>query len=426
MVSTLVLLAACHSTVDETGGKLIDAPPIAPDAPHHSVDAAPIQDTVQVLSYGFPASFAAYYTASTGTWQTPAFDGMYTYTLDVAGSDLYEFVLACDDGAGNSGASELAQAYPADPTQNYVYCEPASTASLGGGGGAAEVTGTMQQAGQLWLDAYVAGSATGPWSFDVSIYPQTYDLFATGSNAMLARFSDVISGTDNEPTIDLVADGAPYQVSANTVANAGSDALAMTVTFYSQNGYAQVTSAGTTANLPPAAVASNLEYQSVAAEATSADGLTVREASNSTGATAFTLPPALGGVVFAADGATTKVTFSTGVPNPTDEVLSLYASEIGATQSQQVQASEAWLTATGATALEFDASAPGFPTDHDAPPASTVAESLEIDGMSPDGVNSVTSIAFGPATAQPAHAHPRPRPDLRRVPHGASRSFARR
>jgi hypothetical protein len=352
----LALAAACSNN-SSPHGTLTDAKPQL-DAAHGSgappADAGP--QTIQVVSQASTPTYVAY-RAGDGAWKTPALesDG---YTYDVIATDDYVFVAAAISTDGSISIAEVA-AMAADGMQ-YFYCY--SDDDLGGGGQAVAVTGTMKQPGMVQMLEAATGSAAN-WTFSIAEPPSfTTDLFAVDSTSMMVM-RDVAIGsgaTQSVGTIDLSSSGTALVSSPITIANLDGGDTVSTTSYLSTANYTQLALTGTSATaitIPPATLVATSDFQTFEVDTHNATSAR-REQLYTTVPTAFTLLADLTGITFSTTTATWSSPLSTSMSDFFVDIEG--TSQTAPTYDVNITAMPDWLTATHATSLAIDESAPGW------------------------------------------------------------------
>jgi len=120
---------------------------------------------------------------------------------------------------------------------------------------------------------------------------------------------------------------------------------------------------GTVMTVPPDLLQSGEDFLSLYANVYSTDG-TYRSINDSWDDTTltFVLPPKLNGAAVTVTGGVAVATWTALPTTASEATLSLYGSG-QASQSQAINVTPSWLTATHATTLKFDTSAPMFSSE---------------------------------------------------------------
>lgn len=336
-----LLLAACGGGSDNNHHGIV----IADASIDTPIDMPPRQPVaVEFDVYGQPALVA--YRDGSGTWQTPTDDGQGRYTLNVTAD--YQVVVACTNGGQYQSTLYAATV---DDAAGYAFCNDAS-----GTGSTVTVTGTMAQAGQIFLEQE-QDSDTPNWNLSVDVSPRTHDLIAvdTAHHILMRRGLDITAATTLDP-IDLTGADSMTPLTLTLNGLGSGDQLFNGYELLTANDFAEFSSMTTSLYVPPASLIGSSDYQILFAEAY--DGTQVRYADTQfTGTeTTFTLPAAIPGVAFCKG----CVTF-TSLPAPFDGAQLTLDQDTGAQPVEQVvQASRSWITAKQATKLEFDVQPPGY------------------------------------------------------------------
>jgi hypothetical protein len=337
----LILLAACGGSHDNH--MVVLAPDAAPDA---DIDAPPPQPlAVELDVFGTP-SFIAYRDGD-GAWQTPTDDGQGTYTL--MATDDYQAVIVC--ASGGDAQSTLLSATVGDGRQ-FVFCDVGS----GDPPATVTVTGTMQQAGQVYMDDE-AESDTPNWNVALDVVPGTHDLYAidTDHHMLIRRGLDIAAATTLDP-IDLTGAASMTPVTLTLGGVGTGDMLYDAIDTFTDNGFLELTSTTTSLYAPPVSLLTGNDFQFIVAEAYSANDYRYAQAQFTGTETAFTLPDPLTGITFGKGSVSW-----TSLPAMYDGgSLTLDQTTAQGSVEQVVQATGRWLAAKQVTTLAFDVQPPGY------------------------------------------------------------------
>jgi hypothetical protein len=333
----VVVVAACSSS--EHHNMVVLEPDAAIDSPPPKQPVA-----VEFDVYGTPAFIA--YRDGSGAWQTPTGDAQGAYTLMV--TDDYQVVVTCTD-AGDA-QSTLVSAMADDGTQ-YVFCN-----SGGGPTATVAVTGTMKQAGDVYMEDQATGSAAN-WPVNLNVSVRTHDLIAvdTGHHMLIQRGLDITGPTTLDP-IDLT--GAPAMTPVTLTLNgAGSgDMLFNAIELLTANDFTMWSSPTTSLYAPPSSLLGSSDYEFIIAEAYTNTQYRYADSQFTGTETSFTLPDPLTGVTFGKGSVTW-----TSLPAMFDGAeLRIDQANGQALVEQDVRATKAWLDAKHVTTLTFDAQPPGY------------------------------------------------------------------
>jgi hypothetical protein len=335
-----LLLAACGGGSDNHHGIVIADASI--DTP---VDMPPRQPVaVEFDIYGQPALVS--YRDGSGAWQTPTDDGQGAYTL--MATDDYQVVVTC---ATTGEVQSTLFSQTVDDGRQYAFCSDSS-----GTQSTVAVTGTMQQAGEVFMEDE-ASSATANWNVALDVSARTHDLIAvdTGHHMLIRRGLSITGATTLDP-IDLTTAPAmtPVTLTVNGVGNG--DMLFNAIDLLTANDYAEFSSSTTSLYAPPSSLLGGSDYEFMIAEAYSGTQYRYAETQFTGTETTFTLPDPLTGITFGKG----KATWTT-LPAMFDGAQLTLDQDTGTQVVEQVvQASRSWLDKTQATTLEFDAQPPGY------------------------------------------------------------------
>jgi hypothetical protein len=337
----LVLLAACGGGSDNNHMVVLE-PDAAPDV---AIDAPPRQPVaVEFDVYGTPAFIA--YRDGSGAWQTPTDDGQGAYTLMV--TDDYQVVVTCTT-TGQYQSTLFSQTV--DDGQQYAFCSDSPDTQT-----TVAVTGTMQQAGQVFMEDE-AESATANWNVALDVSPRTHDLIAvdTGHHMLIRRGLSITGATTLDP-IDLTAADAMTPITLTLNGLAGGEMMFNAIELLTANDFAEFQSSTTSLYAPPSSLLGGSDYEFLIAEAYSGTQYRYAETQFSGTETTFTLPDPVTGITFGKG----KATWTTFPAMYDGAQLTLDQDNGTQVVEQVVQASRRWIDKTQATALEFDVQPPGY------------------------------------------------------------------
>jgi hypothetical protein len=338
-LALLALLAACGGSDHKQQVVVIDS---AIDSTPDSPPAQPVQ--VQLSVFGSMPTVQ--YRDGAGAWQTVTANSMGRYVLTVTAD--YQVVVACHDDANAS--SELLEATASDGNQ-FAFCNlpgsdtPPTTVAM---------TGHMVQAGDVTFGD-TASSMSAPWDFTLNVTPGMHDLIATSAaHGMLIRRDQNVTTAGAIPSIDVAADGTAMTATDLTINGVGSNTLLTELDLITQNEFATWSGSTPTIYPPPATLLTSNDFQFLVVEAYNQTSVEFAQTDFDGSQTTFDLPAALTGVVFGPAKATWSAL-------PTYDQVTLAMQQTGTLAVEQdVVATKAWIDATQATQLAFDANPPGF------------------------------------------------------------------
>lgn len=323
-----------------------------------------------------------------GAWAIPEATGPDEYGLDVTGH--YQVLVACSNGDGVS--AHLAGRTVDDGAVFHDFC----LHGVEDDAPAVAVTGTVAQPGTVWLHER-AESTEAPWTFELAVPLGTHDLFAfTSSHVAFRRALAITAPTTIEP-IDIVTEGVALLATPLTLVGAvPGEEVATSTTLIGEHGGAVLSRPGTTAfAVPPSALRAG-ELQFVVASAVGAS--TLRTVTDTQPERGFELEllPVLTDVTFAdVDGRVLARWGELPAAERLGRLDFVVSTGTGSTgSSQRVSATRAWIETTGASALTFDANAPGYDPAWSIDPAQ-------------DHTRSFAAIVFGFPRAYTTEVHER-------------------
>ncbi len=293
-----------------------------------------------------------------GEWRTPAPTATGSYKLDVSGP--YVVSVVCKAGGDFLVTTRQIARTPEDGRELDLPCEELPEAN-------ATVTGTMVQPGYLGLAGALGFSATPDWDFSFAIPAGTFDLIGVSDQKIALRRDLAVSGTMDLGTIDLDQEGAALVPVALTAPNAATaemlEAQVSLTTPRTDEGHVHV-GAPATAKVAPAELLTAGVRQSVAMVAWSDDAnRMVRRDFKAGDATAFTLPEPLGAIQFDTATGALVATWST-LPEHDRILMAVHGSAADdKARGHELEVSQRFVAATGATSLKLDTDVPGFQAD---------------------------------------------------------------
>ncbi len=337
-----------------------------PDSFVPPIDAAPDSYTpgpniVDLTVYGSPT--VVQYRDGKGPWLTPSADSSGTYEMHI--TDDYIAVAVCTSTglAGDFDAEEFAATYADGPMQT-IECGD-------GGTGVVQttyaVTGTMTQAGSITLGDS-ATSSTPDWDFTLNAAAGTYDMIALDTTHIDISRGIAITADKALGTVDVDAAGTALVSKTLTLTGATGTDTYFTELFLITDrdaGFASLSgsNSATVTTVPADLLQAGQDFLSLYAEVSSTDGSyrSVNENWDDTTLT-FVLPPNLPGAGVSVTGGVPVATWTTLPTTATSVELAIYGSGQSA-QSQTINVTPSWLTATHATTLKFDTSAPMYTSE---------------------------------------------------------------
>jgi len=341
------LLAAACSNKKQQIIQILDAPvDVAPDAALNSVT---------VTTFNPPQFFA--YRDGSGAWQTATASGG-NYTLHVTND--YVYVIVC---AGNGSFQAIEQAATVTDGRQFAFCSAPGT----GTPSTVAVTGTMVQAGTLWMED-TKTSATASWPFTLNVSTGKHDLIAMDADHMAVRRNLSVTAATAVPDVDVDTEGAAITPATLTVNNLGSDTVGTQLYWFLANDSATITGTTTTVQPPPASLVGSNDFEFFLLQASGHDTSRSANIQWDGTTTTFDLMPTISGITY--NPQSEAATWGT-LPAYTDLSVSLIGASMTTYTEQQLRATKSWLDATHATSLAFDASAPGYDAAWKIDPAST-------------------------------------------------------
>lgn len=296
-----------------------------------------------------------------GEWQTPAPTATGSYELEVNGP--YVVSVVCSAGDDFIIATRQLARTPDDERDLDMECTelPLSDST---------VTGKMVQPGEVSIGGALGSSTTPDWPLDFILPPGTYDLISTSRDRIAIRRDLAVSGSVDVGTIDLAQQGTPLVPVALTTADKGvAESIYAEVvlsTPRSDSGYVYGGSPAT-ARVAPGELLSTDVKQLVTMVGWDGDqSRSVRRAFHPGDPTAFTLPPGLPPVQFLAASGKINAAWS-ALPEHDKVHLRVVGSlpalpPAGGTVSRtlELELSQRFLAATGATEATLDTDLPGY------------------------------------------------------------------
>jgi hypothetical protein len=221
------------------------------------------------------------------------------------------------------------------------------------------VSGVMAQPGSVSLAFETESQTTPSWTFQIDAADGTYNLVATDDARIAIQRDVTINGDTTLPTIDLDAGSQALIATPLSVANAQpSDAVSSFVTLSTGSTFAVLHDGdpATAVVAPPVILAA---HDHIDIEITASDNTHGRVVqSRFTGSTSFTLP-AIVDATFSEDGDTFTSTW-TDTPDADFVAMGAVSLHGSASVSDDLEATRAYLAATGDASLTLDETIPGF------------------------------------------------------------------
>ncbi len=331
-----------------------------------AIDAAPDAYTpgpniVDFAVQGSPTVFQ--YRDGNGPWLTPTADSSGMYELHITDAYLAMAVCTSTGLAGDFDAEEFAATYSDGPMQS-IYCGdgPTNVAQT-----TYAVTGTMSQAGSIsMVDS--ASSTTADWTFSLDVPTGTYDLIALDTTHIELDRGISISADKALGTVDVDAAGTALVSKTLTLTGAGADDSYFTDLFLVTDrgaGFSTLSggNSATVMTVPSDLLQTGEDFLSLFAEDYASDGSyrSVDESWDDTTVT-FALPAKLSGAAVVVTGGVAVASWTALPASASDVMLGMYGAT-QASQTQTINATPSWLTATHATTLKFDTTAPMFSSE---------------------------------------------------------------
>lgn len=304
-----------------------------------------------------PPALVAYRDGLAGAWRAAAQTSATAFEAEVRGPYVVTVVCA-DPATGGALTAQLARTPDDERALEWACAAAAPVRSA--------VTGGMAQAGRVQIDDAVQTSATDGWGFTLRARDGTYDLLARTADRVALRRGIAVSGAIAvSPPLDLAQEGAPLVDVAFTATNAApTETLTASV-------HLDRTAPGSPlsvylgppamAKVAPDALLLPSDAQSVSVQATSGPALrALRRPFRVGGDTAYTLPPALGGVQWEATSGALAVSW-TAAPDFDHLSLSAGGSSDGTRrQSILLDMSARFVADTGSARAALDTDIPGY------------------------------------------------------------------
>ena len=367
IVVVLVGVLACSSPhsnapADALGGTAPDAMPdampdaardAAADAPRDApVDAPPAMRVVTLHASGNPVYVA--YRDGSAAWATPARVDSDTYVIEVSGP--YLALAVCTDPIGGSVDAEEYGATPDDGADLAIGCtvfEPAGPPTISFGGSTTEPGIVANGRGS-------ASSMTMPWSFDLSATEGPHEIAVVGTSHTAIVRGIFIGEVNGVGTVDPSVGGAPSIVANEVLTNATmADTIETRVQLFTQHEAMTIFNMESSSApiVPPSLL---LPGETEAVTVSAFDTLYTRSVETfDPTTTMFELPPRISGISFDRFAPTVSASWTSPLPM-TGEISMALQNPGDVFGIAAVAVSPAWLAATGATSLSFDASAAGW------------------------------------------------------------------
>ncbi|MEP6859459.1 MAG: hypothetical protein ABJE66_02500 [Deltaproteobacteria bacterium] len=391
----VVALSACSNDSHHMTTVDIDAAGSGSGSGSAHVDAPPQQggpNVVNLQLIGDPDLIE--YRDGSGPWIVPTRAGQ-VYELHV--TDTYQVVVACSStGVASNVYSEQLNATFGDGAHKFMFCQSGGTTTAPT---TYAVTGQMQQAGKLIVGGVTESGTTSPWSFSLAVAMGTHDLVAFDAAKMQITRDIAVDAAVALPNVDVEANGTAYTNATLALTGLGvGDTVQSDSLLYTQNDYVQLSqTTDTSVVLAPNALLGQNDFTELDTSVTNMAAGTlraVRAYDNTT--TAFTLPPVLTGVTF---GTAVPVTAQWAtLPALSRVVLEADAITSTGVIVQNVRATQAWLTKTGATSLAFASDATHYDPSWNVDPSGAYL-TFQVETDSQTG-SVVSGIERRPQTAQ--------------------------
>ncbi len=337
--------AASDAAIDAAIDATVDA---RPDA---EIDAA-VTRMVTLHVTGDPSYLA--YRDGSAAWATPTAIGGADYVISVAGAYL---VLAICSSTESTGAD--AEEFGADASEGdalAVGCYPMDQTDID----ESYVGGSMDEPGSIYMGAISQSGFSAPWYFEFQAENGPHELVAIGSaNTAIVRGIEV--GYNTQINVDT-GSGAPNLIGNLTATNVNlpAETVRSSVTIYTQHDASTIFNLDTlTPTLVPPSLLLPGETEAITVTANAATETRSVETYDPT-VTVFDLPPQI--TTWSLDTADVIIASWTALPLTGEVSLSVSQPNTGFGIAA-IQVSPAYLAATGASSLAFDASAPGWQSD---------------------------------------------------------------
>jgi hypothetical protein len=316
---------------------------------------APITPTSITVSTVRAPEAIAFRDGLDGEWQTPTPTTTGTYKIDVHGP--YVVSVVCKAGGDFLVTTQQIARTPEDERNLDMECAELPLLN-------SSVTGKMVQPGSIGLGGALDSSDTANWSFNFATTDGTFDLIAFSDARIAIRRDVAVTGTADVGTLDVDQQGVPLVPVALTVSNAAgaetTEAQVLIETPSTDSAYVHI-GAPASAKIAPDELLSATTKQSVTMVAWGDHSArSVRRDFGAGDPTAFTLPAALEGVQFETSSGKLVATWS-ALPEHDKIRVAVYGSSADNNAcDHELEVSQRFAAATGATSASLDTDIPGY------------------------------------------------------------------
>ncbi len=290
-----------------------------------------------------------------GAWQVPTATATGSYKLDVTGP--YMVSVVCSAGDGFLVRTRQIARTPEDGRELDLECAEIPKIT-------ADVKGKVVQPGAITLGGGTAFSDTPDWDLQIGSEAGTFDLIGVSEDRIMVRRDVAISGTVDLGAIDIDQQGMALAPVALTVSNGASgEEIEAQVAISTPTTESALVHLGSpaSAKIAPDGILSAEVRQSVTIVGWQEDASRmIRRDFRADNATAFALPEPLAPISFDTAGGKLVATW-TRLPEH-DKVIVSVAGELadGKAREHELELSQHFIAATGATSATLDTELPGY------------------------------------------------------------------